>query len=64
MSEDSGLDLERAREIFEDSQDFTVGLEEEFAIVDPDSLELAHEFPAMMEACKHDELLPWPPRAS
>ena len=57
MSEDSGLDLGRAREIFEDSQDFTVGLEEEFAIVDPDSLELAHEFPAMMEACDEDELL-------
>ncbi len=57
MSEDSGLDLERAREIFEASQDFTVGLEEEFAIVDPDSLELAHEFPAMMEACTEDELL-------
>ena len=57
MSEDSGLDLGRAREIFEDSQDFTVGLEEEFAIVDPDSLELAHEFPAMMEACQEDELL-------
>ena len=57
MSEDSGLDLGRAREIFEASADFTVGLEEEFAIVDPDSLELAHEFPAMMEACKEDELL-------
>jgi glutamate---cysteine ligase / carboxylate-amine ligase len=57
MSEDSGLDLERARETFEDSQDFTVGLEEEFAIVEPDSLELAHEFQAMMEACSEDELL-------
>ena len=57
MSEDSGLDLERAGELFEGSQDFTVGLEEEFAIVDPDSLELAHEFPAMIEACAQDELL-------
>lgn len=57
MSEDSGLDLDRAREIFESSEDFTVGLEEEFAILDPDSLELAHEFPAMIEACKDDELL-------
>ena len=57
MSEDSGLDLGRAREIFEASQDFTVGLEEEFAILDPDSLELAHEFPAMIEACQEDELL-------
>ncbi len=57
MSEDSGLDLERAREVFEGSEDFTVGLEEEFAIVDPDSLELAHEFPAMIEACQEDEVL-------
>ncbi|MDQ3759580.1 MAG: YbdK family carboxylate-amine ligase [Actinomycetota bacterium] len=57
MSEDSGLDLERAKEIFESSEDFTVGLEEEFAILDPDSLELAHEFPAMIGACKDDELL-------
>ncbi len=34
------LDLERTREVFEASQDFTIGLEEEFALVDPDSLEL------------------------
>lgn len=57
MSEDSGLDLGRARELFEESQDFTVGLEEEFAIVDPDSLELVHEFPALYEACQGDEQL-------
>ena len=57
MSEDSGLDLGHARAVFEGSQDFTVGLEEEFAIVDPDSLELAHEFPAMMRECGEDELL-------
>jgi len=57
MSEDSGLDLDRAAELFEVSQDFTVGLEEEFAIIDPDSLELAHEFEAMKAACDDDELL-------
>ena len=34
-SRSQSLDLERAREIFEDSQDFTIGLEEEFALVDP-----------------------------
>ena len=34
--QDAGLDLERVRQIFEDSTDFTVGIEEEFAIVDPD----------------------------
>jgi carboxylate-amine ligase len=57
MTEDSGLDLESARALFEESQDFTVGLEEEFAIVDPDSLELAHEFPAMIDACGEDDHL-------
>ncbi len=57
MSEDSGLDLDRAAELFEGSQDFTVGLEEEFAIIDPDSLELVHEFEAMKAACDDDELL-------
>ena len=57
MGEDSGLDLAKAREIFEASQDLTVGLEEEFAIVDPDSLELAHEFEAMYAACQEDDRL-------
>ena len=36
------LDLDRTREIFEASRDFTIGLEEEFAIVDPASLALVH----------------------
>jgi len=57
MSEDSGLDLEQAKDLFEASDDGTVGLEEEFAILDPDSLELAHEFPAMYEACRQDSKL-------
>jgi glutamate---cysteine ligase / carboxylate-amine ligase len=51
------LDLERTREIFEASTDFTVGLEEEFAIVDPESLELAHRFEDLYGACRGDELL-------
>jgi carboxylate-amine ligase len=51
------LDLERTREIFESSADFTIGLEEEFAIVDPDSLELAHRFEDLYAACQEDELL-------
>ena len=55
MSNDSGLDIDKATARFEESQDFTVGLEEEFAILDPDSLELAHEFPALYEACLQDE---------
>ena len=41
---DTGLDIATVRERFEASTDFTVGLEEEFAIVDPESLELAQRF--------------------
>ena len=38
------LDLDLARERFESSTDFTIGLEEEFAILDPATLELEHRF--------------------
>ncbi len=51
------LDLARAREIFEASRDFTIGLEEEFALVDPDSLELVHRFEELYGACMQDTLL-------
>ena len=51
------LDRDRTREVFESSQDFTVGIEEEFAIVDPDSLELVHRFEDLYAACQEDELL-------
>jgi carboxylate-amine ligase len=51
------LDLERARETFDNSKDFTVGLEEEFALVDPDSLELVHRYEELAAACQEDELL-------
>jgi glutamate---cysteine ligase / carboxylate-amine ligase len=51
------MDLARARETFEASRDFTVGLEEEFALVDPDSLELVHRFEELHDACMADELL-------
>ena len=50
-------DLGRTREIFEASTDFTIGLEEEFALVDPDSLDLVHRFEELFAACKADELL-------
>jgi glutamate---cysteine ligase / carboxylate-amine ligase len=53
----SGLDLDRTREIFEASTDFTIGLEEEFAIVDPGSLELQHRFDDLYAACQQDEVL-------
>jgi glutamate---cysteine ligase / carboxylate-amine ligase len=51
------LDLDLARERFESSTDFTIGLEEEFAILDPASLELQHRFEDVYAACEADELL-------
>jgi carboxylate-amine ligase len=51
------LDLDRARETFESSTDFTIGLEEEFAIVDPATLELEHRFEDVYAACRADEVL-------
>jgi len=51
------LDVERTRELFEASTDFTIGLEEEFAIVDPDTLELQHRFDDLYASCLDDELL-------
>ena len=54
---DAGLDLDRARETFEASNDFTIGLEEEFALVDPQSLELQNRFEELHAACLADEVL-------
>jgi carboxylate-amine ligase len=51
------MDLDLARETFESSTDFTIGLEEEFAILDPGTLELAHRFEDVYAACQRDELL-------
>jgi len=51
------LDLDLAREKFESSQDFTIGLEEEFAILEPQTLELAHRFEDVYAACRRDEVL-------
>jgi carboxylate-amine ligase len=51
------LDLDLARERFESSTDFTVGLEEEFAILDPATLELEHRFEDVYAACQRDEVL-------
>jgi glutamate---cysteine ligase / carboxylate-amine ligase len=51
------LDLNVAREVFEASQDFTIGLEEEFAIVDPGTLDLSDRFPELYEAAQSDPVL-------
>ncbi|HSS34497.1 MAG TPA: YbdK family carboxylate-amine ligase [Solirubrobacterales bacterium] len=51
------MDLDLARETFESSTDFTVGLEEEFAILEPGTLELENRFEDVYAACQRDELL-------
>jgi carboxylate-amine ligase len=51
------LDMARAREVFEASEDFTVGLEEEFQILDPDTRSLAQRFEELSEVGQGDEVL-------
>ena len=53
----SALDLDHARETFDSSTDFTIGLEEEFAIVNPQTLELEHRFEDVYTACQADDVL-------
>jgi carboxylate-amine ligase len=57
MADDAGLDFEHVHEVFAASTDFTIGLEEEFAIVDPSSLELQNRFEDLYAASQEDELL-------
>jgi carboxylate-amine ligase len=51
------LDMARAREVFEASQDFTVGIEEEFAIIDRETLSLVPRFEELRDAAQADEVL-------
>jgi carboxylate-amine ligase len=51
------IDLQAAREAFEGSTDFTVGLEEEFAILDPATLDLADRFEELRDAAASDPVL-------
>lgn len=52
------VDLDRAQEVFATAHDFTVGLEEEFAILDPHSLDLAPRFEELRDrAIENDRLL-------
>ncbi len=51
------MDLDAAREVFEASQDLTVGIEEEWAILDPVTLELVPRFEAMAAAGAADDVL-------
>ena len=57
MSDSSSLDLGQAREAFEASTDFTIGLEEEFAILDPETLDLVDRFEEFRAAAEGDPLL-------
>jgi carboxylate-amine ligase len=51
------LEMARVHEAFEASTDFTVGIEEEFAILDPDSLALDHRFEELRDAASADPVL-------
>jgi carboxylate-amine ligase len=51
------LDMARAREVFEASTDFTIGIEEEFAILDPATRSLTARFEELRDAAQADEVL-------
>ena len=46
----TSLDLEQAVQTFAESDDFTVGLEEEFSILDPETLDLVQRFEELRDA--------------
>jgi carboxylate-amine ligase len=51
------MDLDAAREVFEASQDLTVGIEEEWGLVDPQTLELVPKFEDMKADGLSDDIL-------
>jgi glutamate---cysteine ligase / carboxylate-amine ligase len=51
------LEMPRVREVFEASTDFTVGLEEEFAILDPRTLSLDQRFEDLRSPAQDDPVL-------
>jgi carboxylate-amine ligase len=53
----TGLDLDLARDTFVQATDLTVGLEEEFAILDPVTLELIPRFEDLRDAAAADTVL-------
>ena len=50
--------IRSAREAFEDGQDFTIAVEEEFALLDADTLELTNRFEELKAAAAGSELDP------
>ena len=53
----NSLDLDRAVETFALATDLTVGVEEEFSILDPRTLELTPRFEQLRDAAQADPLL-------
>ncbi len=53
----SSLDLDRAEQKFAEARDFTVGVEEEFSILDPATLEMLPRFEQLRAAAASDALL-------
>ena len=53
----TSLDLDRAAETFAEAADSTVGVEEEFSILDPQTLDLVPRFEQMRAAAESDRLL-------
>ena len=51
------IDLATARETFERSTDLTVGIEEEFALIDPETLDLVPRFELLRDAAHGDPVL-------
>jgi carboxylate-amine ligase len=51
------LDMPRAREVFEASDDFTVGIEEEFGILDGETQALTQRYNELKEAADLDDVL-------
>ena len=51
------IDLHTAREVFDASTDWTVGIEEEFALLDPGSLGLVGRFEELRDAAAQDPVL-------
>ena len=51
------IDLHGGRALFEDATDFSVGLEEEFAILDPDSLDMVPRYEQLRRAADADPVL-------
>lgn len=51
------IDMPSGRELFEDGEDFTVGIEEEYGLFDPDTLDLVGAFEDLVRASADDPVL-------